>query len=294
MKLGGAIISHPQGVSIPLDVGSGRMVSLPPPPPPPSATTSASHQLHHLLQQHQQLQQQALQQQIHQQLQQQQIQHQQQQLHHQQQLIQQQQQQTKEKQAWSDLASTSNSEVGDSDQSLTSENDRNSDLTDIDMTLESLNRYHEEILEALQASGIAYGLTSMAPASDLGSETDLRGASGGTSSSHHRRSPGHHDMRGDGGASSSSSSSKKGTIDAGIYSEAHHHVLQQQATGLQTHLPFTDYGGQYHLNESRYKPFVSLLSSPYLFLYFFSSCVRIRCLPFIRFVYFYLPHPPVV
>ena len=134
------------------------------------------------------------------------------------------------------MTSTSNSEVGDSDQSLTSENDRNSDLTDIDMTLESLNRYHEEILEALQASGIAYGLTSMA--SDMGSETDLRGASGGASAGSSRR-PGLHDVRADGGASSSSSSSKKGEADTAIYSETQHYLQQQQ----HDHHPLSDYGG---------------------------------------------------
>ena len=259
LKLGGAIISHPSGVTVDL-MGSGRgLITLPPPPPPPGVANT--HQLQQLLQQHQ-LQQQALQQQLQQQLQHQQLQQQQQQIQEQIQaqqqahLIQQHQHQNKEncleKVAWSDVTSTSNSEVGDSDQSLTSENDRNSDLNDIDLTLESLNRYHEEILEALQASGIPYGLTSLTDRSrsDMGSEPELRGASGGAStapstcsapqlrrhSGGSSRSPGRENR--DGRTSSSSSSSKKEGLDQGIYSEAHHHRGIAQT-------PISEYDGQY-------------------------------------------------
>ena len=173
--------------------------------------------------------------------------------------------------AWSDLTpSNSNSEVGDSDQSMTSDNDHASDLTDdIDVTLESLNRYHEEILEALQASGIAYGLTGMH--SDIGSETDLRNAGRSTSASGHgsrsrsgsrHQSPGHMSSSGgpgDGGASSSSSSSKKGgsggaaASGSGATSSNHevsHHSNQQQQQQQQQQQaallhPLVDYTGQF-------------------------------------------------
>lgn len=154
--------------------------------------------------------------------------------------------------------------MGDSDQSMTSDNDHASDLTDdIDVTLESLNRYHEEILEALQASGIAYGLTGMR--TDIGSETDLRNAGRSASASGHasrsrsgsrHQSPGHMSSSamgggsggGDGGASSSSSSSKKGGGTSAATSSNHevsHHTNQQQQQTTSLVHPLVDYNGEY-------------------------------------------------